>query len=79
MATVDLSGNLPRMSGTEIMEANVKELLQRRARLDREMKPALGYSNGSGSGNDSIGNQVSTKLIQHQYQSWGLFKNCVTL
>ena len=63
VATVDLSGNLPRMSGTEIMEVNVKELLQRRARLDREMKPALGYSNGSGSGNGSIANQVETQFL----------------
>ena len=44
VANVDLSGSLARMSGTEIMEADVSELIKKRSRLNREVRPALGLS-----------------------------------
>ena len=42
VANVDLSGSLARMSGTEIMEADVSELIKKKKRLNREVRPALG-------------------------------------
>ena len=47
VANVDLSGNLARMSGTEIMEADVSELIKKRNRLDREVGPALSITDNT--------------------------------